>query len=49
MGDIILSTTSSKVSEATKFGTNSPVSHPILYVGDGLVIESVISGETRAP
>lgn len=43
-GDIIVSTTRQFVSRAIRLGTISPVSHVMLYVGDGRVIEAVGSG-----
>lgn len=43
-GDIIVSTTRTFVSRAIRLGTFSPVSHVMLYVGDGKVIEAVGSG-----
>ena len=43
-GDIIVSTTRQFVSRAIRLGTLSPVSHVMLYVGDGRVIEAVGSG-----
>lgn len=43
-GDIIVSTTRAFVSRAIRLGTISPVSHVMLYVGDGKVIEAVGSG-----
>ncbi|MDB5915682.1 MAG: hypothetical protein JWP22_4357, partial [Ramlibacter sp.] len=43
-GDIIVSTTSQFVSRAIRLGTFSPVSHTMLYVGDGKVIEAIGSG-----
>lgn len=44
MGDIILSTTSSKISDIIQLSTNSPISHAMLYVGDGLVVEAILEG-----
>ena len=43
-GDIIVSTTRQFVSRAIRLGTLSPVSHVMLYAGDGKVIEAVGSG-----
>lgn len=43
-GDIIVSTTRQFVSRAIRVGTFSPVSHTMLYVGDGKVIEAIGSG-----
>jgi len=40
-GDIIVSTTSELPSAIIRYGTSSPVSHSMLYIGDGLVIEAV--------
>jgi len=42
--DIIVSTTRQFVSRAIRLGTFSPVSHVMLYVGDGKVIEAIGSG-----
>ena len=43
-GDIIVSTTRAFASRIIRLGTVSPVSHVMLFVGDGKVIESVGSG-----
>lgn len=43
-GDIIVSTTRAWVSRAIRLGTLSPVSHVMLYLGAGRVIEAVGSG-----
>ncbi len=43
-GDIVVSTTRQFVSRAIRLGTFSPVSHVMLYVGDGKVIEAIGSG-----
>ena len=43
-GDIIVSTTRAFASRLIRLGTVSPVSHVMLYVGDGKVIEAVGSG-----
>jgi len=43
-GDIIVSTTRAFASRIIRVGTISPVSHTMLYVGDGRVIEAVGSG-----
>ena len=43
-GDIIVSTTRQFASRIIRLGTLSPVSHVMLYVGDGKVIEAVGSG-----
>ena len=43
-GDIIVSTTRAWVSRAIRLGTLSPVSHVMLYLGGGRVIEAVGSG-----
>ncbi|TFZ45083.1 hypothetical protein E5C33_11465 [Stenotrophomonas maltophilia] len=36
-GDIVLSTTSEKISRSIRFFTNSPYSHAMLYVGNSLI------------
>jgi V8-like Glu-specific endopeptidase/cell wall-associated NlpC family hydrolase len=43
-GDIVVSTTRAFASRIIRLGTVSPVSHVMLYVGDGKVIESAGSG-----
>jgi V8-like Glu-specific endopeptidase/cell wall-associated NlpC family hydrolase len=43
-GDIIVSTTRHWTSRIIRLGTISPVSHVMLYVGDGKVIEAIGSG-----
>ena len=43
-GDIIVSTTRQFASRIIRLGTLSPVSHVMLYVGDGKVIEAIGSG-----
>lgn len=43
-GDIIVSTTRQFVSRAIRLGTLSAVSHVMVYVGDGKVIEAIGSG-----
>lgn len=43
-GDIILSTTTATISRAIRRMTSSTVSHSILYIGNGQVVESVGSG-----
>ncbi|MDX1416228.1 MAG: hypothetical protein R3293_18670 [Candidatus Promineifilaceae bacterium] len=49
VGDIILSTTSDLVSGAIRWATGSPVSHAMIYIGDGLVVEAIGSGVTNRP
>lgn len=44
IGDIILSTTGQSVSRAIRRFTSSPVSHSILYIGGGQVVEAVGDG-----
>lgn len=44
VGDIILSTTTATISRAIRRMTSSAVSHSILYIGNGQVVESVGSG-----
>lgn len=43
-GDIIVSTTSEDVSSIIRWATESEISHAVLYVGEGMVVESVKSG-----
>ena len=47
IGDIIVSTTDQTVSQAIRRATRSPVSHSILYIGDGQVVEAIGSGVTQ--
>jgi hypothetical protein len=49
VGDIILSTTPEFISSAIRRATKSDVSHAILYIGDGEVVEAVASGVVRRP
>jgi cell wall-associated NlpC family hydrolase len=42
--DVIVSTTGAIVSKLIRLGTLSPVSHAILYVGDGMVVEAIGDG-----
>lgn len=46
-GDLIVSTTGANVSGVIRLGTGSPVSHAMLYIGNGTVIEAVGSGVRR--
>jgi N-acetyl-anhydromuramyl-L-alanine amidase AmpD/V8-like Glu-specific endopeptidase len=48
-GDIIVSTSRHPVSYAIRGGTLSAVSHAMLYVGEGRVIEAVASGVREVP
>lgn len=48
-GDLIVSTARHAVSYAIRAGTVSSVSHAMLYVGDGHVVEAVGSGVRRVP
>ncbi|MGL6290332.1 MAG: trypsin-like peptidase domain-containing protein, partial [Silanimonas sp.] len=48
-GDLIVSTARHPVSYAIRAGTVSSVSHAMLYVGDGHVVEAVGSGVRRVP
>jgi uncharacterized protein YycO len=43
-GDIIVSTTDSRISRAIRHATASPVSHALLYIGNGEVVEAVREG-----
>lgn len=47
LGDLIVSTTGAAVSATIRVGTGSPVSHAMLFVGNGEVIEAVGSGVRR--
>ena len=49
IGDIILSTTNQVPSKLIRFATNSPVSHSMLYVGGGQVVEAVGEGVRLVP
>lgn len=49
IGDLIVSTARHPVSYAIRAGTVSSVSHAMLYVGDGHVVEAVGSGVRRVP
>jgi len=42
--DIVLSTTDAAISKAIRVGTGSPVSHGMLYIGDGQVVEAIGEG-----
>lgn len=44
IGDIIVSTTSKLGSRIIRLGTGADVSHAILYVGDGRVVEAIEDG-----
>lgn len=46
IGDIIVATTTHPVSWAIRTATGSPVSHAMLYIGGGQVVEAVGSGVT---
>lgn len=43
-GDILVSTTNENISQIIRNITSSPVSHALVYVGDGMVIEAIGSG-----
>lgn len=49
IGDLIVSTTREVPSRLIRFGTQAPVSHAILYVGDGLVVEAISEGVVLRP
>jgi N-acetyl-anhydromuramyl-L-alanine amidase AmpD len=50
MGDIILSTTSEFISDAIRAFTSAPVSHAMIYTGDGgQVVEAIGGGVTFRP
>lgn len=50
VADIILTTSEGNpVSDAIRAVTGAPVSHTILYVGDGLVVEAIASGVVLRP
>jgi uncharacterized protein YycO len=44
IGDIIVSTTAEWISDLIRRETDSPVSHAMLYIGDGLVVDSIRTG-----
>lgn len=43
-GDIIVSTTNEFVSKAIRRVTGQPISHSIIYIGDGQIVEAVSDG-----
>jgi hypothetical protein len=47
--DIIVSTTDAAVSSVIRAGTGSSVSHSMIYVGGGVVVEAIESGVTNRP
>jgi uncharacterized protein YycO len=49
MGDIILSTTNSLTSRAIRAITDGPVSHAMVYIGDGMVVEAIPEGVVNRP
>jgi uncharacterized protein YycO len=46
IGDIVVSTTPAWISRRIKEVTGSPVSHAMLYIGGGQVVESILEGVT---
>ena len=48
-GDIIVTTRNGPVSRAIRAATNAPVSHAILYIGNGQVVEAIGNGVTLRP
>jgi GH24 family phage-related lysozyme (muramidase)/uncharacterized protein YycO len=46
VGDIIVSTTNQRVSRLIRWATTSTVSHSMLYIGDGQVVEAIGDGVT---
>src|ERR1035438_5560784 len=44
VGDVILTTTTAKVSKAVRFGTGSDISHAMVYVADHSVIDATGDG-----
>ena len=46
IGDIIVSTTPARISELIRAVTDSPVSHSMLYIGGGQVVEAIKPGVT---
>lgn len=48
-GDIIVSTARHPVSYAIRVGTVSAISHAMLYVGDGRIVEAIGSGVREVP
>jgi cell wall-associated NlpC family hydrolase len=49
VADLIVSTTAARVSRAIRSATSSPVSHAMLYVGNGHVIEAIQEGVVERP
>lgn len=49
IADIIVSTTGASLSKAIRTATQSEVSHALLYVGDGLIVEAIGSGVDVRP
>jgi cell wall-associated NlpC family hydrolase len=49
MADIIVSTTSQAVSTAIRIGTDASVSHSMVYIGGGMVVEAIGSGVVTRP
>jgi len=47
--DIVLSTTAAFISKAIRKVTDSPVSHAMLYVGDGLIVDATGHGVNVRP
>jgi cell wall-associated NlpC family hydrolase len=47
--DIIVSTTNAAISRAIRMATGSAVSHAILYIGGGQVMEAIGEGVTLRP
>lgn len=47
--DIIVSTTDAAVSAVIRAGSGSSVSHSMLYIGGGSVVEAVEAGVVRRP
>lgn len=45
-GDIIISTTNARVSRLIRWATHSVVSHAMIYIGDGQVVEAIGDGVT---
>jgi len=48
-GDIIVSTTKEAISALIRLGTQAPVSHAMLYIGGGQVVEAIETGVVMRP
>lgn len=46
-GDIILSTTKHPISASIRYGTDSEISHSMLYIGNNEIVEAIKDGVTK--